>query len=80
MPDVHLGGSIVVRDHGEAACHCFQGDIAKGFGFAGKEEHVCGSEMVSQLLTGAYATKDEMGIFSLQRAASRPVTYDDKLQ
>lgn len=76
---VHVCRGIVIGDHHQAAGHSFQGDVAKCFRFAGEEKHICRGIMPGELLTGAYATEDEVRMGFLQGSTQRPVSDHDKL-
>ncbi len=65
MPDMHRGGCVVIRDHGQPARHRLGHDVAVGFRQAGEEEDIRRGVVLGQLRTASGAGEYMLGIFPL---------------
>ena len=77
VPDMLLGGGVVVGEGDELGGECFDDDVSKGFGDAGEDKEVAGGVVAGEVLAFLHPGKDELGVLFLELLAFGAIADKD---
>ena len=77
VPDMLLGGGIVVGEGDESGGECFDDDVSKGFGDAGEDKEVAGGVVAGEVFAFLHPGKDKLGVLFLELLAFRAIADKD---
>ena len=72
--DMLARGRVVEGHDRQAACHGLDGDVAERLGDAGEQEHIRRGIVAGQILVGAHAGENMLGVQALHAGTLRSVT------
>ena len=70
---------MIVRHHGQAACHRLDRHIPKGLGQTRENKQICTRVMFSQIQTGARTRKNRFRNTTFEGVTQGAISNDDQL-